>query len=89
MALVCVHGPLRKLAGGRAEQEIGGATVEELLRELEHEHPAVVGWILDERGKLRPHINVFINGELGRAESALENGDRVDVIPAISGGARP
>ena len=66
MALVCVHGPLRKLAGGRAEQEIGGATVEELLRGLEHEHPAVTGWILDERGAIRRHINVFVNGERGR-----------------------
>ena len=34
MALVCVHGPLRKLAGGTAELQIGGATVEELLRGL-------------------------------------------------------
>ncbi|HUA43872.1 MAG TPA: MoaD/ThiS family protein [Solirubrobacteraceae bacterium] len=87
MALVCVHGPLRKLAGGRAELQLGGATVEELLRELEHEHPAVSGWILDERGSIRRHINVFVNGERGREETAVGASDRVEILPAITGGA--
>ena len=86
MALVCVHGPLRKLAGGCAEQEIGGATVKELLRELEHEHPSVAGWILDERGAIRRHINVFVNGQRGGEETAVAAGDRVEVLPAITGG---
>ena len=86
MALVCVHGPLRKLAGGRAELQIGGATVEELLRGLEHEHPAVTGWILDERGALRRHINVFVNGERVDQRAAIAATDRVEVLPAITGG---
>jgi sulfur-carrier protein len=87
MALVCVHGPLRRLAGDRAELQIGGATVEELLRELEHEHPAVSGWILDERGAIRRHINVFVNGERGRERTAVGSADRVEIMPAITGGA--
>jgi sulfur-carrier protein len=86
MALVCVHGPLRKLAGGCAEQQIGGATVEELLRGLEHEHPAVTGWILDERGAVRRHINVFVNGERVDQRAAVAASDRVEVLPAITGG---
>lgn len=86
MALVCIHGPLRKLAGGRDEQEVGGATVHELLRELEREHPSVAGWILDERGAIRRHINVFVNGERGGEETAVAAGDRVEVLPAITGG---
>jgi molybdopterin converting factor small subunit len=86
MALVCVHGPLRKLAGGRAELQIGGATVEELLRGLEHEHPAVTGWILDERGAVRRHINVFVNGERVDQRAAIAATDRVEVLPAITGG---
>lgn len=87
MAVVCVHGPLRKLAGGCPELQVGGATVEELLRELEYEHPAVAGWILDERGTIRRHINVFVNGERGGEETAVAAGDRVEVLPAITGGA--
>jgi sulfur-carrier protein len=87
MARVCVHGPLRKLAGGRPELQIGGATVEELLRELEHEHPAVAGWILDERGAIRRHINVFVNGERGGERTVVGSADRVEILPAITGGA--
>jgi molybdopterin synthase sulfur carrier subunit len=86
MALVCVHGPLRKLAGGSAELELGGATVEELLRGLEHEHPAVSGWILDERGTVRRHISVFVNGERVDQRTAVAASDRVEVLPAITGG---
>ena len=86
MAVVCVHGPLRNLAGGRAEQEIGGATVHELLRGLEDLHPSVIGWILDERGAIRRHINVFVNGERGGEATAVRSGDRVEVVPAITGG---
>jgi molybdopterin converting factor small subunit len=86
MALVCVHGPLRKLAGGRAELQIAGATVEELLRELEHEHPPVAGWILDERGAIRRHINVFVNGERVAQGTTVGSADRVEILPAITGG---
>jgi sulfur-carrier protein len=86
MAVVCIHGPLRDLAGGRAEQEIAGATVHELLRALEDLHPSVAGWILDERGSIRRHINVFVNGERGRERTAVGAADRVEILPAITGG---
>ncbi len=86
MAVVCVRGPLRKLAGGRAEHELKGATVLELLRALERRHPDMEGWILDERGAVRRHINVFVNGERGEAGSAVRSGDRIEVLPAITGG---
>lgn len=87
MPLVCLHGPLRKLAGDRREHELSGATVVELLRGLELEHPPLAGWIVDERRQIRRHINVFVNGERGREETAVANGDRVEVLPAITGGA--
>jgi len=86
MALVVVRGPLKKLADGRSDHELDGATVAELLRALERAHPAVGGWILDERGLIRRHINVFVNGERGREESAVGPDDRIEVLPAISGG---
>jgi molybdopterin converting factor small subunit len=86
MALVCVHGPLKALAGGSAQHEIGGGTVVELLKGLERAHPAVSGWMLDERGMIRRHINVFVNGERGREATAVGSEDRVEVLPAITGG---
>lgn len=88
MALVRLRGPLKDLAGGRAEQAVDGATVGELLHELERAQPALSGWILDERGVLRRHINVFVNGERGGQETPVAAADRVEVLPAISGGAR-
>ncbi|MFL5780131.1 MAG: MoaD/ThiS family protein [Thermoleophilaceae bacterium] len=86
MAVVRLRGPLKRLAGDRSEHAIEGATVIELLRALEREHPATGGWIIDERGKVRRHINVFVNGELRDAEAAVGGDDQVDVLPAISGG---
>ena len=89
MALVCVHGPLRALAGGHAEQEVAGATVHELLRGLEDLHPSVTGWILDERGVIRRHINVFVNSERGGEQTSVAAEDRVEILPAITGGTWP
>jgi molybdopterin synthase sulfur carrier subunit len=86
VAHVRVHGPLKQLAGGRSEHELEGATVGELLRELERGCPATAGWILDERGRVRPHINVFVNGEQGGEGTSVGSQDRVEVLPAISGG---
>jgi branched-chain amino acid aminotransferase len=89
MALVRVRGPLKRLAGDRSEHAIEGASVGELLAELERSHPAAKGWILDERGVLRRHINVFVNGELGAQDTQVGRDDEVDVLPAISGGSLP
>ncbi|HWE58496.1 MAG TPA: MoaD/ThiS family protein [Solirubrobacteraceae bacterium] len=86
MAVVCVRAPLRALASGRSEHELEGATVIELMRGFESANPDAAGWILDERGLIRRHINVFVNGERGAEQTAVNAGDRVDVIPAITGG---
>jgi molybdopterin synthase sulfur carrier subunit len=86
MPVIRVRGPLKQLAGGRTEHDLDGTTVAELLRALERDEPAVAGWILDERGLIRRHINVFVNGERGREETAVGARDRVDVLPAITGG---
>jgi molybdopterin synthase sulfur carrier subunit len=88
MTVVCVRGPLRRLAGGRAEHELQGATVIVLIRALEARNPDLGGWILDERGLIRRHINVFVNGERGSEATAVTAGDRVEVLPAITGGCR-
>jgi sulfur-carrier protein len=86
VATVRVRGPLRTLAAGRGEHELEGETVIDLLRELERRHPNTSGWILDERGLVRRHINVFINGERATGASAVQAGDLIDVLPAITGG---
>ncbi len=86
MPVVCVHGPLRQLAGGVGDHQLRATTVLGLLRELEREYPALRGWIVDERGLIRRHINVFVNGERGGEDVTVTADARVEILPAISGG---
>jgi molybdopterin converting factor small subunit len=86
MPVVRLRAPLSELAGGQREVELDGATVVEVLKALERQHPETRGWILDERGLIREHINVFVNKEYGREDTSVTASDRLHVIPAISGG---
>ncbi len=85
MALVVLRAPLSELAGGRTHP-VDGGSVAEVLQTLERERPSVRGWILDERGCVRRHVNVYVNGQLARDDTAVGHDDRVQVLPAITGG---
>ena len=85
MANVILRAPLSEMCGGRSHA-LAGTTVVEVLEALEAAHPTVSGWILDEQGLIREHINIFVNGEHGREETRVDESDRVHVLPAISGG---
>ena len=87
MAVVRLRAPLSELAGGRRELELEGATVRDVLLALESEHPSTRGWILDEQGRIREHINVFVNKEYGQEDTSVTETDQLHVIPAISGGS--
>lgn len=87
MTIVKLRGPLKNYAGNCGEHRVDGGTVGDSLRALERAQPGVRGWILDERGTVRRHINVFVNGEYGSADTPVGPDDRIDVLPAISGGA--
>lgn len=86
MPHVMLRAPLKDRADGRAELQLDGATVGEVLRALERDHPKIVGWVLDEQGRVRPHVNVFVNGERVREDAAVAPDDRLHVLPSISGG---
>jgi sulfur-carrier protein len=86
MCRVRLREPLKRLAGNRADHELAGETVGDVLQALEAANPAMSGWILDERGVMRRHINVFVNGERGEQSTQVQDADRLDVLPAISGG---
>lgn len=85
MAKVMLRAPLSELCGGRAHA-VSGATVAEVLAALEQAHPPIAGWVLDERGRIREHVNVFVNGTQGEEGTPVRPDDNVHVLPAITGG---
>jgi hypothetical protein len=87
MAVVALRPPLRALAGGNREVLVEGATVAEALRALERTHPKLSGWVLDDQGRVRRHVAVFVGGERVDGAATLAPHTRVDVVGAVSGGA--
>lgn len=85
MALVMLRAPLSELAGGR-RHAVDGPTVAAALAALERAHPGLRGWVLDEQGRVRRHVNVYVNGQLAQDGTTLASDDRVHVLPAITGG---
>jgi molybdopterin converting factor small subunit len=85
MAQVMLRAPLSELCGGRTH-DIAGATVQEVLARLEQAYPPIAGWVLDEQGRIREHVNVFVNGTHGEERTPVASDDRVHVLPAITGG---
>ncbi len=86
MPTVTLRAPLKDLAGGNSTLDLDGDTVGEVLRTLEGSWPKTRGWVLDETGRLRQHVNVFVNGEKVREDAAVRAGDRLHVLPSITGG---
>jgi len=88
MATVKLRAPLKDLAGGNREITIDGTSVGQVLRELEHQHPKITGWVLDEQGRVRRHVNVFVDGERVKEDAPVEPDATLHVLPSISGGGR-
>ena len=87
MPVVMLRAPLKDLAGGNHRLTLPGVTVSEVLRALEAAWPKTAGWILDEHGDVRRHVNVFRNGERVDAASEVGDDDLLHVLPSITGGA--
>jgi molybdopterin converting factor small subunit len=85
MAMVRLRAPLSELTGG-ARHDVAGATVLEVLEVLEGAHPSIAGWILDERRRVRLHVNVYVNGQPACEEDPVGASDQVYVLPSITGG---
>ena len=77
-------------AAGQRRVQVAGATVGNVLATLGRTHPGVGQRVLDDRGVLRRHVNVFVNGEsiryLDGVETPVGDADEVWILPAVSGG---
>jgi molybdopterin converting factor small subunit len=79
--------PLASYTAGAREVEADGATLSEILADLDRRYPGIRFRMIDEQGAIRPHIKIFVN----RAQAAsiaqpLAPGDEVLVVAALSGG---
>ena len=83
---------LRPHAGGQPEVQTDGATLREVLDNLEEQYPGLTGGLRTEDGTLHRHVNVYVNGEdvryLGSLDAALDEGDTVAILPAVAGATR-
>jgi photosystem II stability/assembly factor-like uncharacterized protein/molybdopterin converting factor small subunit len=66
-----------------------GPTAGSVVGALERDHPALEGWILDEKGNLRQHVSLFVNDERADLDRPVSDDDEIFVIQAISGGSEP
>ena len=83
--------PLQKLTGNQPEVQCQAKDINELLAQLEKQHPGIRERLCDADGKLRRFVNVYVNEEdirfLQGQETGLKDGDDISIIPAIAGGA--
>ena len=90
MPTVHVPSALRKYCGGAADLPVTAASVRAALEELERTQPALWRCICDETGKVRRHLNVFVNTTHVRdregLETRLEPADVLTILAAVSGG---
>ncbi len=67
-----------------------GQTVAEVIHFLEQQHPGLAAYIVDERGALRKHVNIFVNDELiidrQNLSDTVGQKTRVFIFQALSGG---
>ncbi len=83
---VIIPSPLRSYTRAR-EVEAGGATLAEVLADLDRRYPGLRFRMVDEQDRLRPHVRVFVNGEQARhLARAVGPGDEVQIVQALSGG---
>jgi molybdopterin converting factor small subunit len=87
---VLVPGMLRPACGGAARLSLSASHVWDALEQIERLHPALYRSVCDETGRVRRHVNLFVNAsnvrDLQGLDTPLAPGDVVLVLPAVSGG---
>ena len=90
MATVRIPAQLRKLTAGQEEVACEGATVSEILKSLESQHPGIGARLLDDGGKVKRFVNIFANDEdirfLNNLDTPVKDSDELSIVPAVAGG---
>ncbi|MCF2532315.1 MoaD/ThiS family protein [Yinghuangia soli] len=82
---------LRDYTDGAKAVEGNGASIDELIADLETRHAGIRNRLVEEDGSLRRFVNVYLNDEdirfIDGISSSLDDGDTVTILPAVAGGA--
>lgn len=88
---VRLPGTLRQWAGGQKLVEVQSSSVGEAINTLCDQYPGVAERVLDEEGRTRQFVNVYLNGEdvrfLDGPGTAVRDGDELVIAPAVAGGS--
>jgi len=89
-ATVRIPTQLRSLSGGANEVAVDGATVGEVLKNLDSHHPGFAERLFDDTGSLRRFVNVFLAEEdirfLDGVDTPVADGQVLSIVPAVAGG---
>lgn len=81
---------LRPQANGQSTVSVDGANVGEVVEKLVADFPGLQSNLLDDDGKVRKFVNIYINDEdirfMDKLETSVTDGDEVAILPAVAGG---
>lgn len=90
MALVRIPTSMRSLTRNQEEVRVPGATVGEVLGELDRRFPGLGARLLDDKGAVRRYVNIFLGEEdirfLKGLQTPVAEGEKLTLIPAMAGG---
>ena len=79
--------PLRSYTDQQKWVDADGATVGDLLDDLDRQFPGMRFRVVDEQGRLRPHMKIFVNQDAVRdLSTVIDPSDEVTLMQALSGG---
>ena len=87
---VSIPAPLRDFTDGTSEVALSAATVGAALAAIGERHPDFLARVLTPEGRLRRHVNVFVNADSVKALEGLDTplpaGANLVIVPAVAGG---
>ncbi len=91
MATVIIPTPLRKFTNNTARLQVRPGTIQDTVQELTVNFPELKKHLLDEQGKIRSYVNIFVGNDdirdLQQEKTAVQEGAVVSIVPAIAGGS--
>src|ERR1700760_3122685 len=91
MATVIIPTPLRKFTNNTARLQVGVGTIHDTVQEITVNFPDLKKHLLDESGKIRSYVNIFIGNDdirdLQQENTSVKEDAVISIVPAIAGGA--